>query len=73
MSHMLKLNVGFELIGGGPLVPEATLPSFANMFKFQLNLNIMSIYIYYFKQQIMIISIKLVFYAVLALFVKPVV
>ena len=44
MSHVLKLNVGFELIGGGPLDPEVE-PSFANMFKFQLNLNMMSIYI----------------------------
>ena len=50
MSHVLKLNVDFELIWGGPLEPEVE-PSFANIFSFRYKLKYYVNIIYYFKQQ----------------------
>ena len=62
MSHVLKLKLALDVIGGGPLVLEVPEPSLANIFSFLdklINLNIMSIYIT-LNNNIMIVSIKLI-------------
>ena len=62
MSHVLKLKLALDVIGGGPLVLEVPEPSLANIFSFLdklINLNIMSIYIT-LNNRIMIVSIKLI-------------
>ena len=62
MSHVLKLKLALDVIGGGPLVLEVPEPSLANIFAFidkLIVLNIMSIYIT-LNNRIMIVSIKLI-------------
>ena len=62
MSHVLKLKLALDVIGGGPLVLEVPEPSFANIFAFidkLIKLKIMSIYIT-LNNKIMIVSIKLI-------------
>jgi len=56
MSHILKLNVGFEWIWGGPLDPEVE-PSFANIFAFRYKLKYyVNIYYITLNNDIMIVS-----------------
>jgi hypothetical protein len=60
MSHVLKLKLALDVIGGGPLVLEVPEPSLATIFGFRdkpINLNIMSIYIT-LNNRIMIVSAK---------------
>jgi hypothetical protein len=62
MSHVLKLKLALDVIGGGPLVLEVPEPSFASIFAFidkLIKLKIMSIYIT-LNNRIMIVSIKLI-------------